>query len=301
MSYARKIVEHLGGEWHRNFGLAPGPGHSKGDRSLKIAPHSSDADDVIVHSFTGDDVLELKRKWREEGLLPSGKPSKASAYSRTGLKIDGAKPVRQPESDADEEAREQHIISWLWGKSQPAGSIVKAYLSSRHIELEPWPQTIRFLPASPPKHPWPAMLVPCGLPEEPTPGRYVMPQECIRAVHFTYLKPDGSGKAPLSPSRRMVGAVKGSPLALVPPNDSQALIIAEGIETALSGHVLLGAGAWAAGSASFLPALADAVPVFIECVMIAREEDKAGQRGADGLGQQLEKRGIEVIMLGAAR
>ena len=46
-----------------------------------------------------------------------------------------------------------------------------------------------------------------------------------------------------------------------------------------------------------MPFLADAVPSFIECVTIAREKDKAGQRGADELGRRLEARGIEVIML----
>ena len=298
MSCAQAVVKYLGGEWlsRHNYGIAPAPGHSKRDRSLKISPHATDANDVVVHSFAGDDVPALKREWRERGILPRRSRDKSCAPGQMG----NVPPVPQ-ELDAAKAAANRRVISWLWGRSQPASAIVKTYLSSRRIELETWPQTIRFLPASPPKHPWPAMLVPCGLPDEPAPGVYVMPQERIKGVHLTYLMPDGSGKAPLSPSRRMVGAVKGSPLALVPPNDSQALIIAEGIETALSGHVLLGAGAWAAGSASFLPALAEAVPPYVECVMIASEEDKAGQRGADELGRQLEKRGIEVIMLGAAR
>ena len=57
-----------------------------------------------------------------------------------------------------------------------------------------------------------------------------------------------------------------------------------------------GLAAWAAGSAPFMPALADAVPAFIECVTIARERDPAGQRGADELGRRLEARGIETVM-----
>ena len=297
MSYAQSIVKHLGGEWfpRHNYGLAPGPGHSKRDRSLKISPHATDGDDVVVHSFTGDDVLELKRKWREEGKLPRGGQRRPNEPYRP------VKSVAAPEpQDCSKAERDQRIISWLWGKSQPAGAVVKAYFSSRRIELEPWPQTIRFLPASPPKHPYPAMLVPFGLPDEPMPGVYVMPEKRIRGLHLTYLKHDGSGKAPVEPSKRMIGDIKGSPLALIPPNDGHGLLIAEGIETAISGHLMTGLGAWAAGSASFLPALADAVPPFIECVMIAREKDKAGQRGADELGQRLEERGIEVIMLGAA-
>src|SRR5208337_2692610 len=139
MSYAQKIVKHLGGEWRGRYGLAPAPGHSKQDRSLKIWPHQTEADDVIVHSYAGDDVLAFKRDWRAEGLQPRGKPSKAGA------------PVKIVKPDADEadDAKKRHEIAlWLWRKSEPAGSVVKAYLRSRNIELaEPWPQVIRFLPA----------------------------------------------------------------------------------------------------------------------------------------------------------
>ena len=41
---AQELTRKLGGDWCGRFGLAPGPGHSKKDRSLKIAPHKSDPD-----------------------------------------------------------------------------------------------------------------------------------------------------------------------------------------------------------------------------------------------------------------
>ena len=293
MNYAQAIVKHLGGDWfeRHGYGLAPAPGHSKKDRSLKIAVHRSDRDDVVAHSYAGDDVLELKRVWREEGLLPrGGKPG----FSKTR---NPAEAAIQQKREADETERAQDVARWLWNRSQPADAIVKTYLRSRGIELAPWPQTIRFLPASPPKHPYPAMIAPYGLPDEPEPGVYVMPPDRVQGVHLTYLKHDGSGKAPVDPDRRIVGRARGSPLALIPPNDGLGLVIGEGIETTLSVAIKMGVGAWAAGSAPFMPFLADAVPSFIECVTIAREEDKAGQRGADELGRRLEARGIEAIML----
>jgi hypothetical protein len=292
MGYAQDIVRHLGGEWRGHYGLAPAPEHSKRDRSLKIWPHATDENDVAIHSFAGDDIIALKRDWRATGLLP-GRPSAKSP----------AKIAHKPKHDADEvddAKRRRGIASWLWSKSEPSGAIVKAYFRSRGIELTARPQAIRFLPATPPKHPFPAMLVPFGLPDEPSPGVYAMPVERIQAVHLTYLRCDGSGKAPVDPQRRIIGSPKGSPLALIPPNDGLGLLIGEGIETALSGYLLAGAGlgCWAAGSAPFLPALADAVPDYIEVVTIARERDKsgAGQRGADELGRRLEARGIETIM-----
>ena len=133
---------------------------------FKISPHATDADDVVVYSFADDDVLELKRVWREEGILPRGKPSKTGATAKIA-----DKPKRDAADEADA-AKRCEVTQWLWGKSEPAGSVVKAYFRSRGIEIETWPQVIRFLPASPPKHPYPAMVAPFGLPDEPEPGAF---------------------------------------------------------------------------------------------------------------------------------
>ena len=205
MSYAQAIVKHLGGEWFesRGFGLAPAPGHSKKDRSLKVSVHRSDHDDVVAHSFAGDDVLELKRAWREEGLLPRGGKS---GFSKTRNPAEAA--IQQKRSETE---RAQDVARWLWNKSQPADAIVKTYLRSRGIELAPWPQTIRFLPASPPKHPYPAMIAPYGLPDEPEPGVYVMPPDRVQGVHLTYLKHDGSGKAPVEPDEGSLAGPEAHP------------------------------------------------------------------------------------------
>jgi hypothetical protein len=50
-------------------------------------------------------------------------------------------------------------------------------------------------------------------------------------------------------------------------------------------------GAWAAGSASRLSALADSVPEYIECVTAVADDD--GQRHAARLVLRLKARGIE--------
>ena len=59
MNLAQEVTRKLGGDWCGSDGLAPGPGHSK-DRSLKIAAHNSDPDDVVLHSFAGDDWQPLR-------------------------------------------------------------------------------------------------------------------------------------------------------------------------------------------------------------------------------------------------
>jgi hypothetical protein len=49
-----------------------------------------------------------------------------------------------------------------------------------------------------------------------------------------------------------------------------------------------------------MPALADKIPNFIECVTIAAHPDAAGQKGAHALAEALEARGVEAILHGVA-
>ena len=69
MSNARRIVKHLEGDWRGDFGLVPGPGHSPKDRSLSVRD-SADGQDVIFHSFAGEDWRPIKDRLRAEGMLP---------------------------------------------------------------------------------------------------------------------------------------------------------------------------------------------------------------------------------------
>jgi len=52
------------------------------------------------------------------------------------------------------------------------------------------------------------------------------------AVHRTYLRADGSGKAAVDPPKAMLGAVAGGAVRLT--DGPGPLVVAEGIETALS-------------------------------------------------------------------
>jgi hypothetical protein len=160
------------------------------------------------------------------------------------------------------------------------------------------PATVRFLPSGA-KNPYPAMITAFGIALEPEPGRLTISSEAVGGVHLTYLQPDGGGKAPIDPVKRMIGKIKGLPIVLAPPNDGLGLLIAEGIETALSAHLGTGLGTWAAGSAGLMPALADAVPDYVQCVTVAVEDDPAGRRGARELIQRLEARRIATIQFGA--
>ncbi|MBV9982314.1 toprim domain-containing protein [Bradyrhizobium sp.] len=95
----------------------------------------------------------------------------------------------------------------------------------------------------------------------------------------------------------MVGAPRGYPIVLAPPADLCGLAITEGIEDALSVHEATGLGAWAAGAASLLPALAAVVPEWIECVTIMVDDDDAGRSNADTLAKRLDRRRFDVRLV----
>jgi hypothetical protein len=70
----QQIARALNGEIRGNQVAAPGPGHSGADRSLSVKISDS-GEDIVVHSFAGDDPVECKKYVREKCGLPSFKPN----------------------------------------------------------------------------------------------------------------------------------------------------------------------------------------------------------------------------------
>jgi AAA domain-containing protein len=60
----QQIARALNGEIRGAQVLAPGPGHSTADRSLSVTINAS-GDDIVVHSFAGDDPIQCKKYVRE--------------------------------------------------------------------------------------------------------------------------------------------------------------------------------------------------------------------------------------------
>jgi Toprim domain len=202
---------------------------------------------------------------------------------------------REQESAVERLAKAQ----WLWGRSKPPeGTPTEVYLRNRRGFAGSIPGTIRHLPAR--GDYGTAVIAAFGLVDEPEPGCIIMPKALLRGVHLTRLLPDGSDKAGTEADKKMVGRSTGWPIIVAPPNDLLGLAITEGIEDALSVYVATGLGAWAAGSASRMPALAETIPAYVECVTIYAHDDDAGQgqRGALDLAQQLHGRGLEVFIEG---
>ena len=215
-----------------------------------------------------------------------------STASRDSAAIERAK-AEAAERDRIGKAERLSKAQWLWSRSRPPiGTIAERYLRDARGYAGPLPATLRFLP--PRGDHGPAMLAAFGMAIEPEPGRLDIKPDAIRGVHITRLAPDGSGKAGADNDKIMVGLSAGSPIVLAPPNDLLGLAITEGIEDALSAHIATGLGAWAAGAASFLPALAAAIPLYIECVTIVVDSDLDGERHAAELASRLKHQTREV-------
>ena len=218
---------------------------------------------------------------------------KGYARSENGAALD---PSTVAKAMADAEARKlreaaykagrQQLAKTLWKQRIPAvGTQVEGYLKQTRGIENPFLQALGLLPTNPPRQPNPAMIAPFGFPVEHEPGHLTMNEDDVQGVHLTFL--DGIEKARFDPNRKMIGCCKATPIALAPANDGLALAICEGIETALTAHQSWGVGAWAAGSASLMPALAHVVPDHIETILICAEADPAGQRWAEELRKLL--------------
>ena len=174
--------------------------------------------------------------------------------------------------------------SWLWSQREPITADTPAgkYLRKRGYSGR-IPATLGYLPARD-QHA-PAMIAAFGLAPEVEPG-LIVPPKVITGVHLTELTLAGD-KAADNKNKIMVGACLGKPIVLAPPNDLLGLAITEGIEDGLSVYEATGLGTWAAGAAGFMPALAEAIPNYIETVTIFAHPDPAGQQGARDLAHKL--------------
>lgn len=184
----------------------------------------------------------------------------------------------------------------LWHRRLEAdpGSPAHVYLRRARGYGGKIPATIGFLPSG---HFPPAMIAAIGMAKETEPGELAISDDDILGVHLTSLKSDGTGKAGTERDKIMIGKSVGAPIVLAPLNDGLGLAIAEGIEDALSIHEATGLGAWAAGSASRLPALASAVPSYVDCVTIVADADDAGSSNSQKLADGLASHGCDIRLI----
>jgi hypothetical protein len=228
-------------------------------------------------------------------------------FARDGSTVSRPDPAVIARARAEANERERVTAAerlskarWLWSLRKPlAGSIAETYLREARSYSGPLPVTLGYLSARD-DYP-PAMIAAFGIATDPEYGQLEISTNAVRGVHVTRLAPDGSGKAGTDTDKIMIGRSGGFPIVLAPPNDLLGMAVTEGIEDALSVHQATGLGAWAAGAALRMPALAPRVPHYIEAVTIYAHGDRDGQAGALDLARALHGRGIEVSIEGVTQ
>lgn len=275
MTNARDLTLALGGRWHGRYGAAPCPicqsERRKGQNGLTVADGA-----------TGRLMLHCKKSACAFLDILAAAGLRAGDYCAPDPAT-----LAQRECEAKAEAMKRaDQAKRLWLEAQPiAGTVAEAYLRGRGITC-PLPPTLRFHGAcwhGPTAKRFPALVAAvqgAGLP----------------AVHRTFLRPDGSGKADIAPAKAMLGATAGGAVRLA--DGLSRVVVAEGIESGLS--LLCGlldgpATIWAALSTSGLRGLR--LPPQPGRLTIACDGDGPGRDAGHALAERAHGLGWQVSIL----
>ena len=277
MTGARDLTRALGGRWHGRYGTAPcpvcQPERRRGQNALTLADGGGGR--LLAHC-------------KRAGCAFSDILAALGIGAGDHRPPDPARLARRESEARAEAAKRGRQAARCWQEARPiAGTPAERYLRGRAIAC-PLPPVLRFHPEAwhgptATKHPALVALVEGG-------GGF--------AVHRTYLRPDGSGKAALDPDRAMLGAVAGGAVRLA--EAPGGLAVAEGIETALSlacGLLRAPASIWAALSTSGLRGLR--LPPEAGRLTIAQDGDAGGRAAAHVLAERAHAAGWAVSLLPA--
>jgi hypothetical protein len=209
MTDAKELTLALGGRWHARYGAAPcpvcQPEGRKGQNALTLADGAN-----------GRVVLDCKKSACAFLDILAAAGLRSGDYTPPDATTTAQRKAQQS-ADAEKRAIQ---AKRLWLEAQPiTGTIAETYLRGRGITCE-LPETLRFHRAcwhGPTAKRWPAMVG-------------AVQGANLPAVHRTYLRPDGSGKADIEPPKAMLGGTQGGAVRLA--DGLGPLVVAEGIETA---------------------------------------------------------------------
>lgn len=236
--------------------LAPGPGHSRADRSLSIKIDPAVPDGFIVHSFAGDSPIACRDYVRAAlGLNRGQRRHKQSVLGRP------ASRAVLLHADADDRSA---FALRLWNEARdPRGTTVESYLASRALTLpeDVAGDVIRFHPALKFNGVLSGAMVALF--------RDIRTNE-TRGIHRTFL--DSTGR---KLDRKMLGRAKHAAIKLdADESVALGLTIGEGLETCLAALLAGFRPIWALGSVAGIAAF----PVLpgVDALTILAENDANG-------------------------
>jgi putative DNA primase/helicase len=257
------------------------PAHHDRRPSLSIA---TTEDRVLVHCFVCSQA-DVMRALKTRGLWPI---SLGEAVPRDHSR-------RAWSKDLERIPRPTTVFGLgLWREAQPLydpvswPSCLSRYFESRGLQRFGPCARMRFHPRMPhgKGRYFPAMLV-----------LATDVADVPRAVQATYLQADGSGKASVSPCRKTFGSATGCAVRLLEGDD--VLILAEGVETALSAAQATGEGVYALLGTGGLRTVEVPHVYRDRRIVIAADNDPsgAGWAAAQVAAQRLQERGFLDVRL----
>lgn len=259
ISRAKDITATLGGRWYDSYGVVRCLAHD--DRNPSLVLRDGDSGCLLVHCYAGCGAREVLSEFCKRGLLE--REVIGSYRLRKG--------DRPHDKREDPALRRIHAARNIWaGTVNVAGTESEAYLRSRHFNGV-IPPTLRH--HSKLRHPHAGSTLPAMV------GAVtIWPSHQVRAIHRTYLTPDGR-KAPLDACKLSLGPIGGGAVRLSPIGPE--MIVAEGIETALSLLAATRMCVWAALSAGGIERLILPPPAALRSVVIAADHDARGLQAAE--------------------
>jgi len=278
---AARVTLRLKGRWYGHYGVAGCPVCQAGWAGNAL---------TIGRSASGRLLMNCKRSNCSFTAILS-----AAGLSREVFKPDPMAALRyESRAKAEALARSVQAVT-LWSQTVPiTGTIAEKYLASRGLVAPP-AADLRFHPHcfhGPSKTFHPALIA-AVMGGDP-------------AVHRTFVKPDGSGKAEIESPKLALGPCAGGAIRLM-QGDPGMLFVAEGLESALSipkvwtDHRFDWASVWATVSAAGMRSLR--LPEEPGALVIFADGDPAGRSAAYGLAERACAMGwqVRIVNCGDAR
>jgi hypothetical protein len=275
----RAVAHALGGNVSGYHVIAPGPGHSRLDRSLAIKIDPNAPDGFVCHSFAGDDWRECREHVCQAIQVGTSERPRRRSPPRC--------PTRSTALADDGSSDRTALALHLWnGARDPRDTTVAVYLAPRGLTLsdDVADGVIRFHPNLKfESHRVGGMLAlfrdiatnePCG-------------------IHRTFLDADGRKL-----DRWMLGRAKGAAIKLdADETVTLGLHIGEGFETCLAARLAGFRPVWALGSVSGIAAF----PVLagIDAITILGEvnDDGANYSAAQACAARWRDAGREALIV----
>jgi len=266
---ARKLALALGGRWHGRYGAAPcpvcQPERRRDQNALTLA--DGNAGLLLNCKKSGCDFRDILAA---AGVQPGD-------YRKPDL----GEIIRRKAQDSTDALRRSEAAKGVWAEAVPIeGTLAETYLRSRGISCD-LPDSLRFHPRcyhGPSQTALPAMIA-------------LVTGGDSFAIHRTFLRADGNGKAGLPDGdKMMLGRVCGGAVRL--SEGPGRVVISEGIESGLSllsglldGPMIMGAALSTSGLRSLrLPQGPGQLAIAVDGDPQGREAAKALAKRAHGMG-----------------